>query len=137
MDSDHLGQPLTQGRTVRGSLLADGFDGSAIRHGPNHSTIEFFYDSESQADAAYRAILYAIEDASCLRAEGLGQYTLKRLAETRLHLGLGHEGDEWTAANIDLVLLELFRAVDSLRVAAMSAAQAAARLAVGASDERR
>jgi hypothetical protein len=34
--------------------LAEGFDGSSVRAGPNHSTIEIWYDTHDQAVAAHK-----------------------------------------------------------------------------------
>jgi hypothetical protein len=34
--------------------LAEGFDGSSVRAGPNHSTIEIWYDTHEQAVAAHK-----------------------------------------------------------------------------------
>lgn len=36
--------------------MIEGFDGSAVRPGPNHTTIEVWYDTEAQARAAHEAI---------------------------------------------------------------------------------
>lgn len=44
-------------KTCNWSELTDGFDGSAVRVGPNHSTIEIWYDTQAQARAARRVIL--------------------------------------------------------------------------------
>lgn len=37
--------------------LQEGFDGSSVREGPNHSTIEIWYDTHQQAMAAHTAFL--------------------------------------------------------------------------------
>lgn len=47
----------------RMDALTDGFDGSAVRPGPNHSTIEIWYDTEAQANAARKVILELIDSA--------------------------------------------------------------------------
>lgn len=41
--------------------LADGYDGSAVRPGPNHSTVEVWYDTEAQARAAHKALVGLID----------------------------------------------------------------------------
>lgn len=38
------------------AALVDGFDGIAVRVGPNHSTVEIWYDTEAQACAALLSI---------------------------------------------------------------------------------
>jgi general stress protein YciG len=52
--------------------LAQGFDGSAVRPGPNHSTIEIWYDTEDQARAAHKVIRDLI-DASGVKTPLEGQ----------------------------------------------------------------
>lgn len=48
-------------RLTRSTPPQEGFDGSTVRVGPNHSTIEIWYDTEAQARAAHRAILASME----------------------------------------------------------------------------
>lgn len=45
------------------SELAEGFDGSTVRVGPNHSTIEIWYDTEAQARSAHGVIVQMIDEA--------------------------------------------------------------------------
>jgi hypothetical protein len=57
-----------EGLTLRKGLpLAEGFDGSAVRPGPNHSTIEIWYDTEEQARAAHKVIRDLIDGAAGMR----------------------------------------------------------------------
>jgi hypothetical protein len=51
------------------SCLSDGYDGSGLIVGPNHSTIEIWYDTEDQAVAARRVILDLIDAAVRLDAD--------------------------------------------------------------------
>jgi hypothetical protein len=51
--------------------LSQGFDGSAVRPGPNHSTIEIWYDTEEQARAAHKVIRDLI-DASGVKEDQRG-----------------------------------------------------------------
>jgi hypothetical protein len=42
---------------VQGVDWRDGFDGSGVSEGPNHSTVELWFDTKEQADAAHEAFL--------------------------------------------------------------------------------
>jgi len=54
---------IEAGGEAVGDALADGFDGSRLHAGPNHSTIELWYDTEAQAVDAHKAINRAIDQA--------------------------------------------------------------------------
>jgi hypothetical protein len=46
---------------VQGVDWRDGFDGSGVSEGPNHSTVELWFDTKEQADAAHEAFLDMID----------------------------------------------------------------------------
>jgi hypothetical protein len=87
--------------------LAEGFDGSTVRPGANHSTIEIWYDTEEQARAAHK-VIRALIDASgvtpTVPARPRGVHALAAVVSNLLQTGrYSDEEGEATAELLDLL----------------------------------